>query len=153
MRPREDTFNPTSQVIRTTLAEPMADWDATVRHAFLEGCVQQGVRSELSSEALARGANSPDAERELRAAAEDGARRAALAWLTIETCLEQYGELAALALERCIEEASLQVRRSSMAPGSTLRVTGATRTRDECASAIIDRGRARLQRFWEASAA
>ena len=136
----------TSQVLRTALA---VDWDATVRQAFLEGCLQQGVRGQLAAQALA-GAHDPRAESGLTEAAEDAARRAALAWLTIETCLERYGELAALALERCIEEASLQIRRRSSAPRSASSTVPLV-DRDDCALSIGERGRERLARFWGSS--
>ena len=72
------------------------DWDATVRQAFLEACMLEGVRAELARVALRY--EGPYADATLRKASEDAARRAALGWLTIETSLEQYGELAALAL-------------------------------------------------------
>src|SRR5215510_14441229 len=92
----------TSQILRTNRAQARAaDWNATVRHAFLEGCVPQGVRAETARRALT-GVKDATTARVLRETADDAARRAAVAWLTIETALEQYGELAALALERCI---------------------------------------------------
>jgi hypothetical protein len=139
----------TSQVLRTALADSRAvDWDATVRRAFLEGCLQQGVRGQLAVQALGA-AHDPRAERGLKEAAEDAARRAALAWLTIETCLERYGELAALALERCIEEASLQIRRRSSSPSAAGSI--ALVDRDDCARSIVERGRERLARFWGSS--
>jgi hypothetical protein len=126
-----------------------ADWDSTVRHAFLEGCVQQGIRAEVAKNAIER-AHSPNAARELRAAADDAARRAEYAWRTIDMCLEQYGEMAALAFERCVEEASLQARRSS-APPSSLVVAGPPSAREDHALAIIDRAREKLAQFWKAS--
>jgi hypothetical protein len=138
-----------SQVLRTHRAPRAADWDATVRQAFLEGCVQQGVRAEMARLALARASDAASV-RTLRETADDAGRRAAVAWLTIETSLEQYGELAALALERCIEEASLQIRRRSYAPSSTVRVAGQL-DRDDAALSIVERARERLARFWEAS--
>jgi hypothetical protein len=150
---------PTSQIMRTSrIGERAADWDAIVRRAFLEGCVHQGVRADMSRLAMSE-AREPRAASELRASAEDASRRAALAWLTIETCLEQYGELAALALERCIEEAALQIRRRSYAPSSRIRTTQSAETtvsrsqldRDDAALAIVERGRERLARFWESS--
>src|ERR1043166_1649634 len=102
-----------SGIMRTHRASGASiDWDATVRRAFLEGCVQQGVRAELAAQALASSRNA-ETESRLRDTQADAARRSALAWLTIETCLQQFGELAALALERCVEEASLQIRRSN----------------------------------------
>ncbi len=140
----------TSQILRTYRASSRAaDWDAVVRQAFLEGCVQQGVRAEMARAAMAA---APDARSAatFRETAEDAARRAAVAWLTIETSLEQYGELAALALERCIEEASLQIRRRSHAPGSSVRAPTHL-DRDDAALAIVERGRERLSRFWESS--
>src|SRR6266852_4933274 len=105
-----------SQVLRTPRSDAgTEDWDAIVRRAFLEGCVHQGVRADFARRAL-DGAKDPRRLPDLEAAADDASRRAASAWLTIEKCLEQYGELAALALERCIEEASLQIRRRSSTP-------------------------------------
>jgi hypothetical protein len=127
----------------------VADWDATVRQAFLEGCVQQGVRAETARRALAESSDDRYVHT-LRATLDDAARRAAVAWLTIETSLEQYGELAALALERCIEEAALQIRRRSYAPGSSVRVPNQL-DRDDAALAIVERARPRLARFWESS--
>jgi hypothetical protein len=138
-----------SQVLRAPRSDAWAeDWDAIVRRAFLEGCVQQGVRADLARRALGD-REGPRAPGDLEAAADDATRRSNLAWLTIENCLEQYGELAALALERCIEEASLQIRRRSSLPppkasGTGLRV-GA---RDDVALEIVKRGRERLARFW-----
>jgi hypothetical protein len=140
----------TSQILRTYRASSRdADWDAVVRQAFLEGCVQQGVRAEMARLALAD-ARDARAAASFRETAEDASRRAAVAWLTIETSLEQYGELAALALERCIEEASLQVRRRSYAPGSSVRAPSQL-DRDDAALAIVERGRERLARFWGSS--
>ena len=123
------------------------DWDAMVRQAFLEGCVQQGIRTRMAEQALAESLD-PGASGSLREAADDAARRTALAWMTIETCLEQYGELAALALERCIEEASLQIRRRSSAPPSVIRPSQELVARDGSALSIIERARERLARFW-----
>jgi hypothetical protein len=145
--------------LRTDRATKAADWDANVRRAFLEGCVQQGVRAEMAKRSLAEGREAA-AARDLHDVAEDAVRRAALAWLTIETCLEQYGELAALAFERCIEEAALQIRRPSYAPASMrspgsghmpVAVPQSQRDRDAIALSIVERGRERLARFWESS--
>jgi hypothetical protein len=111
--------------------------------------VQQGVRAEMTRLALA-GESDANRVRALRETADDAARRAAVAWLTIETSLEQYGELAALALERCIEEAALQIRRRSYAPSSSIRLPGQL-DRDDAALAIVERARDRLARFWESS--
>jgi len=141
-----------SRVMRAPRSDAGAeDWDALVRRAFLEGCVQQGVRADMARRAVEE-ARDQGTLGELHAAAEDAARRAAIAWLTIENCLDQYGELAALALERCIEEASLQIRRPSSFPpakgsGTALRL----RARDDAALSIVNRGRERLARFWGAS--
>jgi len=149
MRTSHGEERTSSQILRTHRAPRAADWDATVRQAFLEGCVQQGVRSDMARLALAQ-ANDANSVRRLRETADDAARRAAVAWLTIETSLEQYGEPAALAFERCIEEAALQVRRRSYAPGSSIRFAGQL-DRDDAALAIVERARERLARFWEAS--
>jgi hypothetical protein len=148
MRTREEKT--TSQVLRTHRAVARAaDWDATVRQAFLEGCVQQGVRAEMARRAL-DDATDAKSVRMLRETSDDANRRAAVAWLTIETNLEQFGELAALALERCIEEAALQIRRRSYAPVSTVR-PGVQLDRDDAALAIVERARERLAKFWTAS--
>ncbi len=136
------------------------DWDASVRRAFLDGCLQHGVRTEMARLALASACNDATAAM-LRDVRDDAARRAALGWLTIEKCLEQYDELAALALERCIEETALQIRRQSCAPsapprrGSGVRDTmGALRSqhdRNEAALGIVELARERLARFWASS--
>jgi hypothetical protein len=141
----------TSQVmIKIRPEDGSIDWDAKVRQAFLEGCVQQGVRARMAEQALGESLD-PGAAASLRDAAEDAARRASLAWMTIETCLQQYGELAALALERCIEEASLQVRRRSSSPPSLVRPSQDLVDRDGSALSIIERARERLAKFWGAS--
>jgi hypothetical protein len=141
-----------SQVMRTSAAQRASlDWDATVREAFLEGCLRQGVRAELATEALGETRDAAT-ERALRTVVVDAAGRAASSWLTIENCLEQYGELAALALERCIEEASLQIRSDSRSDTITSirpRTSGLVlRRRDESALSIVKRGRERLAQFW-----
>ncbi|HEX9294710.1 MAG TPA: hypothetical protein VF881_02715 [Polyangiaceae bacterium] len=143
-----------SQVVPASrcVSEEAFDWDGLVREAFLDGCLQQGVRAELATRALAEASDSIT-ERALRNVAEDASRRAALAWLTIDTCLEQYGELAALALGRCIEEAALQtlrVRRPSSASSLRIRKSEpALIHRGTVALSIILRGRERLAQFWE----
>src|SRR5437868_1464311 len=86
--PADEKSNATSQVMPTSRAS--ADWDAQVSHAFLEGCVHEGVRAKLTMLAIASAGN-PQTEKKLRQAVEDAERRAASAWLSIETCLEQYG--------------------------------------------------------------
>jgi hypothetical protein len=120
-----------------------------VRQAFLEGCVHQGVRAELARLALDE-AEDAATLRHLRETEADATRRAAVSWLTIETTLEQYGELAALAFERCIEEAALQIRRRSYAPSSSIRAPRQL-DRDDAALAIVERARERLAKFWGSS--
>jgi len=138
----------TSQIVRTSRAEAAAvDWDAMVRQAFLEGCVQQGVRADLAQHALDRG-DVAEREQDLRETLDDASRRAAVAWMAIESYLEQYGELAVMALERCIEEASLQVRRRSSMPAPASGVSRHLGDRDDFALTIIERGRERVARFW-----
>ena len=90
------------------------DWDATVREAFLTECVKQGVRAQLATEALGDAHDEPTSDA-LRAVINDATRRAGLGWLTIETCLEQFGELAALALERSVEEAAVATAKPTRA--------------------------------------
>jgi hypothetical protein len=150
MKGREKTVSQVVPVSRRASGEP-ADWDALVREAFLDGCLQQGVRAELATRALAD-ASDTMTERALRAVAEDASRRAALAWLSIDTCLDQYGELAALALARCIEEAALQTQRVGRPSAtSSLRVRKSEPAlihRGTVALSIIQRGRDRLSQFW-----
>jgi hypothetical protein len=128
------------------------DWDATVRDAFLTECVKQGVRVELAIDAL-RDARDETTAASLRTVIADAKRRAALGWLTIEKCLEQFGELAALALERCVEEAAVETEsQRGLSPVSEMRPRTSQlvlRHRDDAASSIVKRGRDRLVRFWE----
>src|SRR5882724_5864533 len=139
----------TSQVLRTSRAEAAAvDWDAMVRQAFLEGCVQQGVRAELAQHAIDRGDGAEGNDQDLREILEDASRRATVAWMAIDSYLEQYDELAVMALERCIEEASLQVRRRSSMPAPASGMTPVLVDRDDSALVIIERGRERVARFW-----
>ncbi len=139
----------TSQIVRTSRAEAAAvDWDAMVRQAFLEGCVQQGVRADLAQRALDRGDLAEGTEHELRETVDDATRRATVAWMAIDTYLEQYGELAVMALERCIEEASLQARRRSSLPAPASDVAPRLVDREDSALVIIERGRERVARFW-----
>lgn len=145
MGPTGERSNATSQIMPTSHVDRSVDWDAMVRQAFLEGCVQQGVRAKLTAQAVASAGN-PEAEQQLRSAAEDAKHRASVAWLTIEACLEQYGELAALALERCIEEASLQIRRTIPPPPN--RSEDPFARHEPPALSIVERGRNRLARFW-----
>jgi hypothetical protein len=149
MSPTGERRNATSEVVPTSHVDRSVDWDAMVRQAFLEGCLQQGVRAKLTAQAVASAGN-PEAEQQLRNAANDAKHRAAVAWLTIEACLEQYGELAALALERCIEEASLQIRRT-IPPVSPDRSGDPLARHEPPALSIVERGRKRLARFWGSS--
>lgn len=141
-----------SQTMLRTGARARLDWDATVREAFLLECVKQGVRAELASDALCD-ASDPATKAALRTVIADATRRAALGWLTIETCLEQFGELAVLALERCVEEAAVAAAsQRGLGPVSEMRPRTSQlvlRHRDEAASSIVKRGRQRVARFWE----
>jgi len=152
MAPRERRASAVSQTMRRAgVGAARLDWDATVREAFLTECVKQGVRAQLAIEALG------DAEDEatsdaLRVVINDATRRAGLGWLTIETCLEQFGELAALALERCVEEAAVATEsQRGLGPISEIQPRTSRlvlRHRDEAAASIVKRGRERLVRFW-----
>ena len=129
------------------------DWDATIRDAFLTECVKQGVRAELAIDALGD-TNDETTAAALRAVITDATRRAALGWLTIETCLEQFGELAALALERCVEEAAVETQsQRGLAPSSQMRPRTSQlvlRHRDEAASTAPRVGDARSLRARDA---
>lgn len=125
------------------------DWDAAVRAAFLEGCLAEGLHAEAAHAALHDGAPAPR-EAKLRELAKSASLNAALGWLRLETCLARYGELAALALARCLDEAEFDARLRDVRSGahivrsSGILPVGATIP----AMAIIQRGRDRLDRFW-----
>lgn len=125
------------------------DWDSAVRLAFLEGCLTDGLRAEAATAAL-RDGSLPLPESKLREWAKSASLNAALGWLRLETCLARHGELAALALARCLDEAELDARlraRASSKPAARssgiLPIDGV-----DPAIAIIQRGRERLNRFW-----
>jgi hypothetical protein len=127
------------------------DWDATVREAFLGECVKQGIRAELAIDALGDTHDEATATA-LRSVIADATRRAALGWLTIENCLEQFGELAVLALERSVEEAAVAAESQRGLPSSEIRPRTSQlvlRHRDQTALAIVKRGRERIARFWD----
>jgi hypothetical protein len=152
MTPRGRKASAVSQTMRRAAGAARLDWDATVREAFLTECVKQGVRAELATEAL-QDARDEATAASLRSVISDATRRAALGWLAIENCLEQFGELAALALERCVEEAAVATEtQRGLSPISEMRPRTSQlvlRHRDEAASCIVRRGRERLARFWE----
>jgi hypothetical protein len=145
------------------------DWDAAVRSAFLEGCLGQGVRAEAARIALSD-IDATEPEPLLREQMKAAALGAALGWLKLETCLARYGELAALALARCLDEAELDIR-SEISASSTSKprsssvgapdsdagelVSPAARASQvvpRCGTAvrvaIVQRARERLERFW-----
>jgi hypothetical protein len=153
MSPRARKASAVSQtMLKAGARAARLDWDATVRDAFLNECVKQGVRAELAIDAL-RDTSDETTGAALRTVMTDATRRAALGWLTIENCLEQFGELAALALERCVEEAAVATEsQRGLGPSSEMRPRTSQlvlRHRDEAAAAIVRRGRDRLARFWE----
>jgi hypothetical protein len=125
------------------------DWEGAVRVAFLDGCLMQGLRAEAAQEAL-RDAARPPREAALREQASTASLDAALGWLRLETCFARYGELAALAFARCLDEAELDLRVSERPKRtSTPRSSGVLSTHPAVpALAIIQRGRERLSRFW-----
>jgi hypothetical protein len=145
---------------RATARAPQAaegDWELAVRSAFFRECMRHGVRAELARQTLARAG---DREEALRDQLEASARRAALGWLRLETSLAHYGELAAFALARCLDEAALDVRcrsappsspasTSSLPPARTSQVV--PREGEPHALSIVERGRERLARFWESN--
>jgi hypothetical protein len=136
---------------RLPVQKSSTDWDSTVREAFLNECVKQGVRAELAADALADAADETTRQA-LCGVIADAKRRAALGWLSIETCLEQFGELAALAFERAVEEAAVATQsQRGLAPCSERRPRTSeivVRHRDEAASRVVKRGRERLARYW-----
>jgi hypothetical protein len=136
------------------------DWELAVRSTFFGECLQQGVGAELTREALARVVD-PENERKLREQAEAFSRRAALGWLRLETLLATYGELAAFALARCLEEAMLDIRRRA-APRRPPSLPGGAspagrpsqvvlKEGDPHALAIVQRARERLARLWDSN--
>ncbi len=155
MIPSSQKPSAVSQTMRRAMTQrARLDWDDAVRDAFFTQCLKQGVRSELAIDAL-RDTSDPPSATALRTVITDATRRAALGWLTIEACLEQFGELAALALERCVEEAAVATQsQRGLAPSSETAMRPRTsqfvlRSRDEAASRIVKRGRDRIARFWE----
>jgi hypothetical protein len=147
--------NESRQTAINTAGEPELDWDTAVRSAFLGGCVREAARAQRATEALREGVD-PGRERALREAAELASRKAALGWLRLETCLAHYGELAAFALERCLEEAAVEIRlRAAVAPIGSMapaaRSSQVVMKGDAVALSIVQRGRERLARFWQAS--
>ena len=153
MIPRARKASAVSQTMRRGSAQTARlDWDDAVSDAFFTQCLKQGVRSELAIDAL-RDTSDQHSAAALRAVITDATRRAALGWLTIEACLEQFGELAALALERCVEEAAVETQsQRGLGPSSEMRPRTSQivlRSRDEAASRIVKRGRDRIARFWE----
>ena len=152
MTPRARKASAVSQTMRRAGDHAARlDWDASVRDAFLGECVKQGVRAELATDAL-RDARDEATSAALRTVIADATRRAALGWLTLEKCFEQFGEMAALALERCVEEAAVATEsQRGLSPVSEMRPRTSQlvlRHRDEAASSIVKRGRERVARFW-----
>lgn len=142
-----------------------AGWDESIRSAFLEGCVLEGVRAGLAHEALAVGA-SDERQVDLGREEKGASLNAALGWLRIETCLARYGELAALALARCIDELTLEYRQREETMGRApfsisppVDWEALDRPSQETANSkamtleILQRGRDRLARFWQANGA
>jgi hypothetical protein len=153
MIPRARKTNAVSQTMRRAGDHAARlDWDTIVGDAFLNECVKQGVRAELAVDALGDASDEATATA-LRTVITDATRRAALGWLTIEKCFEQFGEMAALALERCVEEAAVATEsQRGLDPSSEMRPRTSQlvlRHRDEAASRIVKRGRERLARFWD----
>jgi len=94
--------------------------DAMVRQAFLEGCVQQGGARGNSRNTRSIGATAAEGnDQDLREILEDASRRATVAWMAIDSYLEQYDELAVMALERC--------NRGSVASGQAAKQHARTR--------------------------
>lgn len=125
------------------------DWDVAVRIAFVDGCLREGVRAELTQDAL-RDVVPPAREAVLRDHARAAAVNAALGWLRLETCFARYGELAALALARCLDETELDLRMSARPiEGRAPRSSGILPASSAVPGlAITQRGRERLARFW-----
>jgi len=137
------------------------DWDAAVRSAFLRCCLREGIRAALAVQMLNRAAPSEDT-RELREEARDASRKAAVGWLRIETFLARYTDLAALALSRCVEETTLEIRIQSDRSSETLSSSASepsqapmarksqVQRKKSAAEAllIVERARERLERFW-----
>jgi hypothetical protein len=126
------------------------DWDEQVRQAFFVACMGHEIRAEVARRELTRAA-SPEHQRELGAALLQSAALARSGWETIDRCLAVHGELAALALDRCLEETALQLRRPSgfFAPGASgallpRRSRSLVADHPDIAESIIGRARERL---------
>src|SRR4051794_11067222 len=111
------------------------DWDESIRAAFADECLSEGIRAGLLLEA-AQHARHPDVRHLLAQGLDRAARRASQGWSDIDRCLGQWGEMSACAFERAIEEAALEIRKRNCA--------GA---RERWGRAIVERARARLERF------
>jgi hypothetical protein len=155
-----------AQFVRPTrnILDSVNDWDEAVRVAFVEGCLREGLRAEIAEEALREADTS--VEPVLREQSQSATLSAAVAWLKLETCLARYGELAAMALARCLDEAELElrVRVSAVRPTKDTRDASdrvvepstpvsrssgvVVRNTDAQELIIVQRGRERLHRFW-----
>jgi hypothetical protein len=112
------------------------DWDESIRTAFVYDCMHAGIRAGLLLEAVQH-ARHPEVRRLLETGLNDAAHRASKGWEAIDRCLIEWGELSASALERAIEEASLELRQDGGRGGA----------RERFGRAIVERARARLARF------
>lgn len=126
------------------------DWDEEVRDAFFVGCLAHEIRAEVARRELVRTTH-PSAVRDLGAVFGQSSAQARVGWATIDRCLAVHGELAALALERCIEETSLQLRRPSGIFATTAlqprRARSLVGEHQDIARSIVDRARERLVWF------
>jgi len=127
-----------------------ADWDEDVRHAFFGGCLGHEIRAEIARRELVRTTKAARV-RELGAAFAQSTEQAREGWSTIDRCLAIHGELAALALERCVEETSLQLRRPSGVFASSAlqprRAPSLVAENEQVARSVVDRARERLVWF------
>src|SRR4051812_37475371 len=111
------------------------DWDESIRAAFADECMSEGIRAGLLLEA-AQHARHPEVRHLIAEGLDRAARRASQGWSDLDRCFGEWGELSACALERAIEEADLELRKGN--EGSA---------RERWGRAIVERARARLERF------
>jgi hypothetical protein len=150
MRGEDLLSDATAQGAKPESANDVAngDWDEEVRLAFF-GCMAHEIRAESARRELVRTTH-PGTARELNARFATATEQARAGWATIDRCLAVHGELAALALDRCIEETSLQLRRPSgiFTTGSwSPRPRSLVAENETIARSSVDRARERLTWF------
>jgi hypothetical protein len=120
----ESGFSPVAK--RSGVVE--VGWDELVHDAFMGGCLESGMqrRCDRACEGTAR----------FEYRLSECSRHCEAGWAAVDICLSRWGQLAARALERAIEEAKLVV---GCEPDEG---------RANAGRAVIERAGERLARFW-----